>query len=140
MASPEVLKATTAHEIARAEITEAETLVFEGRVLSQTGKLTMNPGEFYFRPNAIDVDEPLPKSFFARFFWKLTGRKPTHGIVILNTIVIACPFCAQPILTTFSHKITSRDPLTIDRQIACPYSKAEGTHAFSIKDGNIMPA
>src|SRR5580704_8609812 len=123
MQAPEVLKATTAHEIDRAEITEAETLVFEGRVLSQTGKLTMSPGEFYFRPNAVPFEDQAPKSFLTRLVWKLRGMKAKHGIKIIHTIVIACPFCAQPILTTFSHKITSRDPLTIDRQIACPYSK-----------------
>jgi len=137
MESPEILKATTAREIDRTEITEAETLVFEGRVFSQTGKLTMNPGEFYFRPNAVPFEETAPQSFLARLLWKLTGRKANHGVKIVNTIVIACPFCSQPILTSFAHQITSRDPLTIDRQIACPYSKAEGTHAFSIKDGTI---
>jgi hypothetical protein len=76
----EVRKATTAHEIDRAEITEAETLVFEGRVLSRTGKLTMNPGEFYFRPNAVPFEELLPKSFLTRLFWKFAGRKAKHGV------------------------------------------------------------
>jgi len=140
MQDPEVLKATTAHEIDRAEITEAETLVFEGRVLSQTGRLTMNPGEFYFRPNAVPFEDQAPKSFFTRLFWRLRGKKAKHGFKFVSTIIIACPFCAQPILTTFSHIIINRSPLTIDQRIACPYSKAESTHAFSIKDGNIMPA
>lgn len=32
------LKATEAREIEKTDITEAESLVFEGRVISQTGK------------------------------------------------------------------------------------------------------
>jgi hypothetical protein len=37
----------------KAPITEAETLVFEGRVVSQTRQMVMKPGEFHFRPNVV---------------------------------------------------------------------------------------
>ena len=33
----EALKATEAHEIDKASMTDAETLVFEGRIVKQTG-------------------------------------------------------------------------------------------------------
>jgi hypothetical protein len=51
------LKATQAREINKADIIEAETLVFEGRVLRQTGKQTMEPDEFYFRPDNGSRDD-----------------------------------------------------------------------------------
>ena len=56
------LEATQARKTNEAESTEAETLVFEGRALSQTGKQTMEPGEFYFRPTAIPIIKE-PHSF-----------------------------------------------------------------------------
>ncbi len=52
------LKATQAREIDKSAITEAETLAFEDRIISQTGKQTMEPGEFYCRSTSIPVTMP----------------------------------------------------------------------------------
>ena len=60
------LKATEAREIEKTVITEAETLVFEGRVISQTGKQLMEPGEFYFRLTTNPIWTNA--SWLARFF------------------------------------------------------------------------
>jgi len=127
------LKADLAREVSRKELVEAETLVYEGRIISQSGKQTMLPGEFYFRPNTVPLEEPLPSSWLGRCYWKLTRREQHHGVKIVHTVLIACPFDGQPILSTFSHKILSREPLTIDREIACPYSQFDkNPHAFAV--------
>jgi hypothetical protein len=42
--SMQSLKATQAREIDKSTITEAETLALEGRIISQTGKQTMEAG------------------------------------------------------------------------------------------------
>ena len=132
----QALKATEAREIDKASITEAETLVFEGRIVSQSGALKMKPGEFYFRPNA--VTRAVEPPWWNIFKWGSTSLKTD----IVNTIVIDCPFCEQPILTTFDHHITQRSPLTIDTEISCPYSRAAVgvAHGFLIKEGNIRAA
>ena len=72
-------------------------------------------------------------------FSKDSTRLPLQQI---TTIVMSCPVCGLPILTSPAHKVIQRKPLTIDGQIACPYAPTglAGAHAFSIKDGNIMPA
>lgn len=80
-----LLKATVAREINKADITEAETLVFEGRVLRQTGKQSMEPSEFYFRPTTIPVT--THPGFWARLF----GAKPMQTLKIVQTVVMACP-------------------------------------------------
>jgi hypothetical protein len=64
------LKATKAREIDKSAITEAETLAFEGRIISQTGKQTMEPGEFYFRSTGI------PIAIQPRWLAQLFGAKP----------------------------------------------------------------
>jgi hypothetical protein len=79
------LKATQAREINKADITEAETLVFEGRVLKQTGKQSMEPGEFDFRPTAV------PITLKPRWFLKFFGAKPKEDWECVLTIVMACP-------------------------------------------------
>jgi hypothetical protein len=99
----QALKATQAREINKAEITEAETLVFEGRVLGQTGKQAMEPGEFYFRPTMV------PVTTTPGWFTKLLGAKPVNEFKIIQTIVMACPpYCSTPIMTTSGHKIEHR--------------------------------
>ena len=133
----QALKSTAAHEIDKASITEAETLVFEGRIVRQSGQLKMKPGEFYFRPRT--AMRSVPNSCFRRVIL----RHPfTLKTAIVNTVVIACPFCDQPILTTCDHKITERNPLTIATEIRCPYSRTEdgGSHGFFVKAGTITPA
>lgn len=96
------LKATQAREIDKAEITEAETLVFQGRVLSQTGKQSMEPGEFYFRPTAV------PTTTKPKWYQSLFGAQPKQDWKFVQTVVMACPFCAAPIMTTPGHEIEHR--------------------------------
>jgi hypothetical protein len=127
------LKATQAIEINKSDLTEAETLVFEGRVLSQTGKQTMEPGEFYFRPTAVPITTQ------PHWFKRLFGAKPKEDWRFLSTVVIACPYCAMPILTTPSHKIERRTPLTISQNITCPYAP-NAPHSFKVVEGNITIA
>lgn len=125
------LKATQAREINKADITEAETLVFEGRVLRQTGKQTMDPGEFYFRPTAVPITTQ------PGWFSKLLGAKPKQTMKLVQTIVMACPYCSTPIMTTTGHPIEHRAPLTISREITCPYAP-DAPHSFKVVEGNIM--
>jgi hypothetical protein len=102
----QALKATLAYEIDKADITEAETLVFEG-VLKQTGKRGMEPGEFYFRPTLVPV-------FRGPAFWaRLFGAELSNGFVTALTIVMACPFCSTPITTSPSQRVLHRSALTI---------------------------
>lgn len=135
----ESLKATTAREITKESVTEAETLVVNGFLTSKVvERPVMQAGDFYFRPTLIQHIEKLP------WYWRiLTGGGET-GVVndTVTTIVISCPVCGLPILTSPAHRITQRQPLTIDREIACPYAPTglAGAHSFSIKDGNIIAA
>jgi hypothetical protein len=126
------LKATQAREIDKATITEAETLAFEGRIISQTGKQTMEPGEFYFRSASIPVE--THPNWFARLF----GAKPKTVWKTVDTIVMACPYCSTPLMTSPGHAIEHHVPLTINR-ITCPYSQPD-PHSFMVKDGKIIAA
>lgn len=112
----QALKATVAREINKADITEAETLVFEGRVLHQTGKQGMEPGEFYFRPT------PIPETTAPHWFARLLGAKPKLSWRTVQTIVMACPFCAAPIMTVPGQTIEHLSPLTVASSVTCPYS------------------
>jgi hypothetical protein len=132
----EALKATKAHEITKESVTEAETLVVNGVSVSKPSERPMQAGDFYFRPSLIPhISQPS-------WFGRILGRKPTMSHTAVTTIVLSCPVCGLPILTSPAHRITQRNPLTIDREIACPYAPpgVAGAHAFSIKEGNIMPA
>lgn len=127
------LKATRAREINKADITEAETLVFEGRVLKQTGKQTMEPGEFYFRPTGVFTT--TKPGFWARLF----GATPKDSMKFVRTLVIACPYCTMPIMTHPEHTIERREPLTVATQITCPYVP-DAPHSFKVVEGTIMTA
>lgn len=133
---PEFLKATKAREITKESVTEAETLVVNGVPVSKLPS-TMQAGDFYFRPTMI-YHQSSP-TWFQRVILRRKVIESYEGVL---TIVISCPVCGLPILTSPAHKVTERKPLTIDREIACPYAPTglAGTHAFSIKEGNIMPA
>jgi len=132
----EALKATKAREITKESVTEAEMLVVNGVSVSKPQESPMLAGDFYFRSTL--VKHPIKPSWFLR----LLGEKTHMGHEVVTTIVLSCPVCGLPILTSPAHKILQRNPLTIDREIACPYAPAglAGSHSFSIKDGNIMPA
>jgi hypothetical protein len=97
----------------------------------------MQAGDFYFRPTLIQHVITAP--WYRRLF---LNEKTQLKHEAVTCIVISCPACGLPILTSPAHQVTQRKPLTIDREIACPYAPAgvAGAHAFSIKDGNIMPA
>jgi hypothetical protein len=134
---PEVLKATKTREITKESVTEAETLVVNGVSVSKPATNPMQAGDFYFRPTL--VQHLVKLSWFDRTFRR---RKESVINEQVTTIVISCPVCGLPILTNPFHKIIKRNPLTLDREIACPYAPQgiAGAHSFSIKDGTIMPA
>jgi hypothetical protein len=108
----QALKATLAREINRADITEAETLVFEGRVFSQTGKQAMEPGEFYFRAGLDPRSRRIP-----------SGRPVGQaGLAHRPEVVMACPFCSALVMKTPGHTIrASRATYDLPRDhSACP--------------------
>jgi hypothetical protein len=135
---PESLKATKAREITKESVTETETLVVNGVSVSRPAEHPMQAGDFYFRPTLTQSIGKTP--LWRRIFLRETRNRHVYGSV--TTIVISCPACGLPILTSPAHKVLQRNPLTIDREIACPYAPAglSGAHAFSIKNGNIMSA
>ena len=66
-------------------------------------------------------------------------RWPDYDAIVMN-----CPHCNQPMATMKEHRILSIDPLTIEKPLACGYSRGAGKHdaltvAFEIKDGKIKP-
>lgn len=99
-----------------------------------------------FEPVTIEVKRP----FFKQLMWIFTGRKQAYKEIIeivwpdYDAVVLMCPHCSQPIGTTKDHRIVSIEPLTIEKPLACAYSRqsptASPTIAFQIKDGKIMPA
>jgi hypothetical protein len=125
------LKATQAREVDRRSVTDPEIVVLDGR--AHTSSPEMQAGDFYLRPNY--VPQEVRRTFFDRLF----RRHPVPKTQIINTVVISCPFCGLPILTNFSHKILSRDPLTLEKPITCPYRSKESQHAFQINQGEIIP-
>lgn len=133
---PEALKATTAREITKESVTEAETLVVNGVSVSKPSEHPMQAGDFYFRPTF--TTEYVKPSWFRRVVLR---QQESWKHEQVTTVVLSCPVCGLPILTTPSHRVTQRNPLTIDREIACPYAPAgmAGSHTFTIKEGNIMP-
>jgi hypothetical protein len=132
----EVLKATKAREITKESVTESQSLVVDG-VQAKASQSPMQAGDFYLRPTVVSsVTEP---SWFRRVVLRKSARQT---LKVVTTIVLSCPVCGLPILTSPAHQVIQRVPLTIAREIACPYAPAgsEGGHAFSIKDGNIIAA
>jgi hypothetical protein len=74
------------------------TLVFECRVLKQTGNQTMEPDKFYFRMSALPVT--TKPGFWARLF----GVRPTQkNLKIAQTVATTCPYCLMPIMMTPAH-------------------------------------
>src|ERR1017187_10902849 len=103
----EALKATTAREITKESVTEAETLVVNGVFVSKPSTAAMSAGDFYFRPTLIQHVTAAP------WYRKLFLREQTqvkHEQV--TCIVISCPVCGLPILTNPTHRVTQRKPLT----------------------------
>lgn len=98
-----------------------------------------------FEPVAV---EP-PAGFLRKLSWLLFGKKQlTKEIVEIvwpdyDAIVLMCPHCSQPIGTTKDHKILSLEPLTIEKPLACAYSRPSPSAlpliAFQINDGKVTP-
>lgn len=132
----QALKVTQAREVDKSTITESATLVINGALPHQSTPV-MQAGDFYFRPNLITTS--LPTSWFRRTFLRQPNKIKTD---IVYTVVMSCPFCGMPLMTTLDHHILSKTPLTIDKEIACPYAPKElgDTHAFLVKGGQIMTA
>jgi hypothetical protein len=120
-----------------------------------------SPGDFTFiekrEPIRIVTTKPIepPKAFFKKLIWTFVGKKFEFTEQLetrwpeQDTIVLLCPHCSQPLATTKEHKIVSLEPLTLDKPLACPYSRARGISAqadantevsFTIKDGKITTA
>jgi len=94
----------------------------------------MQAGDFYFRPTVVQsLAQP---SWFRRVIMRKSAEVK-HDIV--TCVVLSCPVCGLPILTTPAQRVIQRKPLTIEGEIACPYAPAAlaGAHSFSIQDGNI---
>jgi len=105
----------------------------------------MQAGDFYFRPVFVS-DGPAPAriGFLRRLLRKLFGPTEAQDVLskMIYTIVISCPFCGLPIMTSEYQHITSKVPLTITEPIAYPYTSLSPTdaHSFRITDGNITAA
>jgi uncharacterized protein YbaR (Trm112 family) len=108
-----------------------------------------HPGEFVFIPKREPIrkfySEPLtpPTGAFRRLWWNWFGKKYEIKQIVellwpeIDTVIINCPDCNQPLATTKNHAIVSLEPLTIETSLTCPYSK---THTFKVADGKIMTA
>ena len=100
----------------------------------QSSADSSSPGDFTFVPKREPVRKferiPLeaPKGFFRKLLWQAFGKKcelkqivellwPEYEAVILN-----CPHCNMPLVTTPQHRIVSLDPLTVETPSACVYS------------------
>lgn len=134
------LLTTTARQIDKRTVTESKNLVINNSRQSHLSiaesDQVMKAGDFYFRPTLVQrTGKPT--------WWeRLTRKSAQVKYESVDTIVISCPVCGLPILTTPAHRVVNKHPLTIDGQIACPYAAQgiAGSHSFSIKDGTIMPA
>lgn len=133
----ETLKAAKAREITKQSVTEAEVLMVNGTTASKPQESPMQAGDFYFRPSV--VQHVITSPWYRRLF---LNEKTHVKHEMVTGIVLSCPVCGLPILTSPQHQVTQRKPLTIDREIACPYAPAglAGAHSFSIKDGTIIAA
>jgi hypothetical protein len=131
-------KATTAREIDLRSVTEGVNVAMHderGKLLGQSQNGGMQAGDFYFRTNV--VARYVKASWFRRVILrhreKLVTTYPT-------TVVMSCPSCGLPLMTSLDNAILSKHPLTLAKPTRCPYDPGATAHSFSIKDGNIMPA
>jgi hypothetical protein len=118
----------------------------------------LRPGDFVFigkrEPHrtfqSIPLDPPADKpggtliGDAIRFWkWKLFGPKFELKQIVelvwpeIDTVIINCPECNQPLATTRNHKIVSLEPLTIETALTCPYTKI---HSFKVVEGKILLA
>jgi hypothetical protein len=109
----------------------------------------LHPGDYVFigkrDPHRTFQSIPLepPKGWGRRLLWNLFGKKYELKQIVefvwpeIDTVIINCPECNQPLATTRAHKIISLEPLTIETPLTCPYSK---THSFKVEQGQIVTA
>lgn len=132
------LRATHARQIEKKSVTESRVTALhdrDGSVLTASADEPMIAGDFYFRTQTLSHYEQA--SWFRRVILRQKEKLVSKTFL---TAVISCPFCGLPILTPTSNAIVSKDPLTLEQAIGCPYRAAGGTHSFWIKGGQIMPA
>ena len=117
----------------------------------------LHPGDFVFiekrEPHrtfqSIPLEPPADKyggtligDAFRYLKWRLFGPKYELKQIVefvwpeIDTVIINCPECNNPIATTGIHKILSLDPLTIETTITCPYCRIR---SFDIEKGKIIP-
>jgi hypothetical protein len=99
----ESLKATAAREISKESVTEAETLVVNGVQASKPQEHPMQAGDFYFRPTLLQHVVTAP--WYRRLFLE-EKTHVTHEQV--TCIVISCPVCGLPILTSPAHRVNPK--------------------------------
>jgi hypothetical protein len=114
-------------------------------------------GDYCFIAKRDPIRKFLPsepeesKGFWDRLkLWFDLSHRPIPKEVVeivwpdYDAIILMCPHCNQPIGTTKDHRIVTIEPLTIEKPLACAYSRpsqnALPTIAFKIQDGKIMPA
>jgi uncharacterized protein YbaR (Trm112 family) len=118
----------------------------------------LHPGEFVFIPkrepirrfHSEPIEPPADKyggtmigDAFRYLKWRLFGPKYEIKQIVellwpeIDTVIINCPDCNQPLATTRNHTIVSLEPLTIETALTCPYSK---THTFKVAEGKIITA
>ena len=110
----------------------------------------LHPGDYVFigkrEPRRRFESKPLDpptRGVFRYLWWKWFGKKYEMKQIVeivwpeIDTVIINCPDCNQPLATTGVHTIISLEPLTIETPLTCPYTK---THSFKVAEGKIMTA
>lgn len=93
-------------------------------------------------PPADKYDGTIIGNAFRYWKWRLFGKKYEIKQIVefvwpeIDTVIINCPDCNQPLATTGVHKIVSLDPLTIESTITCPYCRIR---SFDVEAGKIIP-
>jgi hypothetical protein len=78
-----------------------------------------------FEPVPVET----PQGFVKQLIWTIFGKKQSYKEIIeivwpdYDAIVMNCPHCNQPIGTSKDHRIVSIEPLTIEKPLACAYSR-----------------
>jgi len=133
----DALKTTTAREISKDAVVEGVNVALHdghGSLLSASQEEGMKAGDFYFKSNVLTHYER--SSWFRRVILR---EREKMIVQVKNSVVMSCPYCGLPLLTSLDNAIISRNPLTLEKPTSCPYS-SPSTHSFSVKDGIIIPA
>jgi hypothetical protein len=126
------LKATTGREIDLRAVTEGVNVAMHdehGTLLGQSQNGGMQVGDFHFRVNTLARYEK------ASWFRGVMLRQPEKlNVTHPETVVITCPVCGLPLMTSLDNAILSKHPLTLSNPTRCPYDPFASAHSFSIKD------